>query len=65
MTEDRIKAVRDATSDAIDHLYKSLESCPTEETVAADPSGLRVSRPEVKALLSQTFSASWDHYYGT
>ncbi|XP_006268583.3 transcription termination factor 2 isoform X1 [Alligator mississippiensis] len=54
MTEDRIKAVRDATSDAIDHLYKSLESCPTEETVAADPSGLRVS-----LLVHQKQALAW------
>ncbi|XP_019404392.1 PREDICTED: transcription termination factor 2 isoform X2 [Crocodylus porosus] len=54
MTEDRIRTVRDATSDAIDHLYKSLESCPTEETVAADPSGLRVS-----LLVHQKQALAW------
>ncbi|XP_075023574.1 transcription termination factor 2 isoform X3 [Calonectris borealis] len=42
MTEDRIRAVHSATSDAINHLHKSLESCPTEQTVAEDPSGLKV-----------------------
>ncbi|XP_064266087.1 transcription termination factor 2 isoform X3 [Passer domesticus] len=43
MTEDRIRAVHSATSEAINHLHKSLESCPTEETAAEDPSGLKVS----------------------
>lgn len=42
MTEDRIKAVHSATFEAINHLHKSLESCPTEETAAEDPSGLKV-----------------------
>ncbi|NWX61941.1 TTF2 factor, partial [Promerops cafer] len=43
MTEDRIRAVHSATFEAINHLHKSLESCPTEETAAEDPSGLKVS----------------------
>ncbi|NXY37147.1 TTF2 factor, partial [Pomatorhinus ruficollis] len=42
MTEDRIRAVHNATFEAINHLHKSLESCPTEETAAEDPSGLKV-----------------------
>ncbi|KAM4790714.1 transcription termination factor 2 [Cyanocitta cristata] len=42
MTEDRIRAVHRATFEAINHLHKSLESCPTEETAAEDPSGLKV-----------------------
>ncbi|NXU00979.1 TTF2 factor, partial [Buphagus erythrorhynchus] len=42
MTEDRIRAVHSATVEAINHLHKSLESCPTEETAAEDPSGLKV-----------------------
>ncbi|NXB82350.1 TTF2 factor, partial [Donacobius atricapilla] len=42
MTEDRIRAVHSATFEAINHLHKSLESCPTEETAADDPSGLKV-----------------------
>ncbi|XP_049680917.1 transcription termination factor 2 [Accipiter gentilis] len=42
MTEDRIRAVHSATSEAIDHLHISLESCPTEQTAAEDPSGLKV-----------------------
>ncbi|XP_065685379.2 transcription termination factor 2 isoform X2 [Patagioenas fasciata] len=42
MTEDRIRAVHRATSEAIDHLHKSLESCPTEQAAAEDPSGLKV-----------------------
>lgn len=44
MTEVRIRAVHSAISDAINHLHKSLESCPTEQAVAEDPSGLKVSR---------------------
>ncbi|NXR39984.1 TTF2 factor, partial [Zosterops hypoxanthus] len=43
MTEDRIRAVHSAIFEAINHLHKSLESCPTEETAAEDPSGLKVS----------------------
>ncbi|NXF82677.1 TTF2 factor, partial [Sclerurus mexicanus] len=42
MTEDRIRAVHSATGEAINQLHKSLESCPTEQTVAEDPSGLKV-----------------------
>ncbi|NXU09889.1 TTF2 factor, partial [Pardalotus punctatus] len=42
MTEDLIRAVHSATFEAINHLHKSLESCPTEETAAEDPSGLKV-----------------------
>ncbi|NXD28003.1 TTF2 factor, partial [Spelaeornis formosus] len=42
MTEDRIRAVHNAIFEAVNHLHKSLETCPTEETVAEDPSGLKV-----------------------
>ncbi|NXS37027.1 TTF2 factor, partial [Pomatostomus ruficeps] len=42
ITEDRIRAVHSATFEAINHLHKSLESCPTEGTAAEDPSGLKV-----------------------
>ncbi|NWW37269.1 TTF2 factor, partial [Panurus biarmicus] len=42
MTEDRVGAVHSATFEAINHLHKSLESCPTEEMAAEDPSGLKV-----------------------
>ncbi|NXN80012.1 TTF2 factor, partial [Bombycilla garrulus] len=42
MTRDRIRAVHHATFEAINHLHKSLESCPTEETAVEDPSGLKV-----------------------
>uniref|UniRef100_A0A8C5U7R3 Transcription termination factor 2 n=1 Tax=Malurus cyaneus samueli TaxID=2593467 RepID=A0A8C5U7R3_9PASS len=42
MTEDRIRAVHSAIFEAVNHLHKSLESCPTEETAAEDPSGLKV-----------------------
>ncbi|NXN93706.1 TTF2 factor, partial [Rhinopomastus cyanomelas] len=54
MTEDRIKAVHSATSEAINHLHKSLESCPMEQTVAEDPSGLKVP-----LLLHQKQALSW------
>ncbi|XP_040914074.1 transcription termination factor 2 [Toxotes jaculatrix] len=43
MTEDRLLAVKNATSEAIDHLHKSLESCPDSETEAPDPRGIKVS----------------------
>ncbi|XP_035378882.1 transcription termination factor 2 isoform X3 [Electrophorus electricus] len=42
MTEDRLLAVRNATTEAIDHLHQSLESCPSPDTEAADPRGLKV-----------------------
>ncbi|XP_072500573.1 transcription termination factor 2 isoform X2 [Notamacropus eugenii] len=42
MTQDRLQAVWKVTSDAIDQLHKSLESCPGKETVAEDPDGLKV-----------------------
>lgn len=43
MTEDRLLAVKNATCEAIDHLHKSLESCPDAETEAPDPRGLKVT----------------------
>ncbi|NXC18248.1 TTF2 factor, partial [Corythaeola cristata] len=54
MTEDRIRAVHSATSEAINHLHKSLESCPTEQTVVEDPSGLKVP-----LLLHQKQALTW------
>ncbi|NWH66155.1 TTF2 factor, partial [Geococcyx californianus] len=54
MTEDRIRAVHSATSEAINHLHKSLESCPTEQTIAEDPSGLKVP-----LLLHQKQALAW------
>ncbi|NXD86057.1 TTF2 factor, partial [Halcyon senegalensis] len=54
MTEDRIRAVRSATSEAINHLHKSLESCPTEQAAAEDPSGLKVP-----LLLHQKQALTW------
>uniref|UniRef100_A0A672RQ72 Transcription termination factor 2 n=1 Tax=Sinocyclocheilus grahami TaxID=75366 RepID=A0A672RQ72_SINGR len=35
-------AVRNATTEAIDHLHDSLESCPTEDTESPDPKGIKV-----------------------
>ncbi|XP_061484243.1 transcription termination factor 2 isoform X2 [Rhineura floridana] len=54
MTEVRLRAVYDATSDAINQLHKSLESCPKEETVVEDP-------PELKIflLLHQKHALAW------
>lgn len=43
MTENRLLAVRNATTEALDHLHDSLESCPTEDTEAQDPKGIKVS----------------------
>ncbi|NXG23392.1 TTF2 factor, partial [Grallaria varia] len=54
MTEDRIRAVHNATGEAINQLHKSLESCPTEQTVAEDPSGLKVP-----LLLHQKQALAW------
>ncbi|ROL52325.1 Transcription termination factor 2 [Anabarilius grahami] len=42
MTENRLLAVRSATTEALDHLHDSLESCPTEDTEAQDPKGIKV-----------------------
>ncbi|CAN2387700.1 transcription termination factor [Pristimantis euphronides] len=54
MTEERLCAVRNATSETIDHLYKSLESCPGPETTAEDPRGLKVP-----LLLHQKQALAW------
>uniref|UniRef100_A0A674PHD4 Transcription termination factor 2 n=1 Tax=Takifugu rubripes TaxID=31033 RepID=A0A674PHD4_TAKRU len=43
MTEDRLMAVKNATCEAIDHLHKSLESCPGAEAESPDPRGLKVT----------------------
>ncbi|XP_059417696.1 transcription termination factor 2 [Carassius carassius] len=42
MTENRLLAVRNATTEALDHLHDSLESCPTDDTEAPDPKGIKV-----------------------
>ncbi|NXT82222.1 TTF2 factor, partial [Zapornia atra] len=54
MTADRIRAVHNATSEAINHLYKSLESCPTQQMAAEDPPGLKVP-----LLLHQKQALAW------
>ncbi|KAI4898108.1 hypothetical protein NFI96_015372 [Prochilodus magdalenae] len=41
MTENRLLAVRNATTEAIDHLHNSLESCPSADTEAQDPKGIK------------------------
>lgn len=43
MTENRLLAVRNATTETIDHLHNSLESCPSEDTEAQDPKGIKAS----------------------
>ncbi|XP_070770409.1 transcription termination factor 2 [Enoplosus armatus] len=43
MTDDRLLAVKNATCEAIDHLHKSLETCPNPEAEAPDPKGIKVS----------------------
>ncbi|XP_028292808.1 transcription termination factor 2 isoform X2 [Gouania willdenowi] len=42
MTEDRMLAVKNATCEAIDHLHKSLESCPNTDTEVPDPKAIKV-----------------------
>ncbi|XP_069011139.1 transcription termination factor 2 isoform X2 [Embiotoca jacksoni] len=42
MTDNRLLAVKNATCEAIDHLHKSLESCPDAEAEAPDPKGIKV-----------------------
>ncbi|XP_044222442.1 transcription termination factor 2 isoform X2 [Thunnus albacares] len=43
MTDDRLLAVKNATCEAIDHLHKSLESCPGPEAEVPDPKGIKVT----------------------
>ncbi|XP_029132845.2 transcription termination factor 2 [Labrus bergylta] len=43
MTDNRLLAVKNATCEAIDHLHKSLESCPDAEAEVTDPRGIKVS----------------------
>ncbi|XP_061222596.1 transcription termination factor 2 [Neopsephotus bourkii] len=54
MTKDRIRTVHGAISEAVNHLHKSLESCPEDHTVAEDPSGLKVP-----LLLHQKQALAW------
>ncbi|XP_030060896.1 transcription termination factor 2 [Microcaecilia unicolor] len=54
MKEDSLFAVRNATSEAIDHLHKSLESCPSSESTVEDPAGLKVP-----LLLHQKQALAW------
>lgn len=46
MTDDRLLAVKNATSETIDHLHKSLESCPDPEAEFPDPKGIKVATPK-------------------
>ncbi|XP_005151820.2 transcription termination factor 2 isoform X2 [Melopsittacus undulatus] len=54
MTKDRIRTVHSAISEAVNHLHKSLESCPEDQTVAEDPPGLKVP-----LLLHQKQALAW------
>ncbi|KAM9319618.1 transcription termination factor 2 [Gastrophryne carolinensis] len=54
MTEERLFAVKSATGEAIDHLHTSLESCPSPDTAAEDPPGLKVP-----LLLHQKQALAW------
>ncbi len=51
MTENRLLAVRNATTETIDHLHDSLESCPSEDTAAPDPGGIKVSQLRLRRCL--------------
>ncbi|XP_041929276.1 transcription termination factor 2-like isoform X2 [Alosa sapidissima] len=42
MTDSRLMAIRNATTETIDHLHKSLETCPGPDTEAKDPKGIKV-----------------------
>ncbi|XP_031438662.2 transcription termination factor 2 [Clupea harengus] len=42
MTEGRLVAIRNATTDTINHLHKSLETCPGPDTETKDPKGIKV-----------------------
>lgn len=55
MTEDRLLAVKNATCEAIDHLHKSLESCPDAEAEAPDPKGIKVGH-SVICTAGESFS---------
>ncbi|KAE8620902.1 hypothetical protein XENTR_v10004613 [Xenopus tropicalis] len=54
MTEERLFAIRNATSEAIEHLHKSLESCPSPDCTVQDPAGLKVP-----LLLHQKQALAW------
>ncbi|KAM5295352.1 transcription termination factor 2 isoform 2-T2 [Glossophaga mutica] len=52
--QDRLHSVWKVTSEAIDELHRSLESCPGETAVAEDPAGLKVP-----LLLHQKQALAW------
>ncbi|EPQ03772.1 Transcription termination factor 2 [Myotis brandtii] len=52
--QDRLHSVWKITSEAIDELHRSLESCPGETAVAEDPAGLKVP-----LLLHQKQALAW------
>ncbi|XP_067896832.1 transcription termination factor 2 isoform X3 [Heterodontus francisci] len=54
MTEDRLLTVKNMTSEAIEHLHKSLESCPNTSDEAEDPPYLKVP-----LLIHQKQALAW------
>ncbi|XP_067849047.1 transcription termination factor 2 isoform X2 [Heptranchias perlo] len=54
MTEDRLRTVKNMTSEAIDQLHKSLESCPDTSDEAEDPPYLKVP-----LLIHQKQALAW------
>lgn len=61
MTEGRLLAVKNATCEAIDHLHKSLESCPDTEKEAPDPKGIKVGHscmPAIPSVVHLKFETS-------
>lgn len=61
MTEDRLLAVKNATCEAIDHLHKSLESCPDPEAETPDPKGIKVT---IASLVSDSLTTRLTQPYG-
>lgn len=56
MSQGRLRAVWQITSEAIDELHRSLESRPGETAVAEDPAGLKVSQEGPQGRVSHNSS---------
>ncbi|KAJ8407422.1 hypothetical protein AAFF_G00279960 [Aldrovandia affinis] len=54
MTESRLLAVKNATTETIDHLHLSLESCPAPTAETPDPKGIKV-----QLLIHQRQALAW------
>lgn len=52
VSQNGLHAVWKITSEAIDELHRSLESCPGETAMAEDPAGLKVSWEGPQARVS-------------